>query len=79
MTKTMQILRNRNLAILCGEMPTTVAACQCEHLDHDDKAEGKHEVGALFDLERMIEIITIFGPYLVCRDCARGCHGEEVE
>lgn len=70
MTKTTQILRNKNLSILCGE----IVACQCYNPLHDSESEGKHEVGALVPFAETHEIETIYGLILVCEACFQGCH-----
>ena len=60
-------------------------ACECEDMTHfrDDHGykEGQrhqgHGYGEIFQLNHTEEVKTEYGKYIVCRDCAEVCHGEE--
>lgn len=53
-----------------------VAPCQCEHVDHFMPEEipvppPGHAYGHECDLENMTRVVTPYGVFTVCVDCAR--------
>lgn len=58
-------------------------ACRCEHSGHfalggkTPNGEPSHEYGALFPSERVKSLLTTYGTFQLCENCAVDCHWEE--
>jgi hypothetical protein len=60
-------------------------ACQCEHVAHFEKDERTphgnpgHKYQADFYAGYMTERLTMYGTFIVCRDCGNDCHKESAK
>lgn len=60
---------------------TASSPCQCEHVAHFERhlftpnGNPGHSYGVNFLTEWLQTVPTTYGPFTVCPDCARDCHG----